>query len=328
MTSRAGTRSGVRTANRGATARRVAVRTLVKAWDDNIFSLSAKAAFWQALSLPPLLLALLGSVGFVGDWFGPETVRLVDATILDAARQVFAPEVVEQIIAPTAASILTDGRADVVSIGFVISLWAGSSAVSALVESTVTAHDQHGVRHPVWQRFVSLGASLTALVLAVFGLPVLALGPDLLPGVLPESWRPGAAALVDAFYYPVLGVLLVLGLTTLYKVALPRGVPWRRLLPGAVLAMIVFVVATSLLRHYIAFVTSTGYTYGALATPIAFLLTAFLLGFAVVLGAQLNNAIDEESPAPATAGRREKILAAGRTVVRRVRPARGENGDG
>jgi membrane protein len=312
----------MRTASRGATVRRVVVRTLVKAWDDNIFSLSAKAAFWQALSLPPLFLALLGSLGYVGDWFGPATVGEVCAAIVDASRKVFAGQVVDEIIAPTARTILTNGRADVVSIGFVISLWAGSSAVSALVDSTVTAHGQDGVRHPVWQRLVSLFYSLTALLLAVFGLPILALGPDLLPSVLPESWRPTAASLIDLFYYPSLGLLLVLGLTTLYKVALPRGVPWRRLLPGAVLAMIVFVVATSGLRYYIAFVTSTGYTYGALATPIAFLLTAFLLGFAVVIGAQLNNAIDEVSPAPATAGRRERLLVAGRTVLRRVRPFR------
>ncbi|MCW2563128.1 MAG: putative rane protein, partial [Mycobacterium sp.] len=39
---------------------------------------------------------------------------------------------------------------------------------------------------------------------------------------------------------------------------------------------------------------------GALATPIAFLLFAFFLGFAVMLGAELNAAIQEEWPAPAT----------------------------
>ena len=44
----------------------------------------------------------------------------------------------------------------------------------------------------------------------------------------------------------------------------------------------------------------TGYTYGALATPIAFLLFAFFLGLAIMLGAELNNAIQEEWPAAAT----------------------------
>ena len=89
----------------------------------------------------------------------------------------------------------------------------------------------------------------------------------------------------------------MLVLTTLYKVALPHSLPWRRLLPGALLAMVVFIAATTGLRVYIAVLTSTGYTYGALATPIAFLLFAFLLGLSIVLGAHLNNAVEEVWPA-------------------------------
>ena len=40
----------------------IAKRTLSKSWDDSIFSESAQAAFWCALSLPPLLLGMLGSL--------------------------------------------------------------------------------------------------------------------------------------------------------------------------------------------------------------------------------------------------------------------------
>ena len=55
-----------------------------------------------------------------------------------------------------------------------------------------------------------------------------------------------------------------------------------------------FVVATVGLRIYLSYITRTGYTYGALATLIAFLLFAFFLGFAIMIGAELNAAIDEE----------------------------------
>jgi membrane protein len=41
-----------------------------------------------------------------------------------------------------------------------------------------------------------------------------------------------------------------------------------------------------------------------LATPIAFLLFAFFLGFAIMLGAELNAAVEEEWPAPATHAKR------------------------
>jgi membrane protein len=66
------------------------------------------------------------------------------------------------------------------------------------------------------------------------------------------------------------------------------------------LATTVFVVATLGLRIYLRWITSTGYTYGALSTPIAFLLFAFFGGFAIMLGAELNAAIQEEFPAPRT----------------------------
>lgn len=280
----------------GPTWRRVVGRTLGGAWDQDIFSHSAQAAFWQALSLPPLFLALLGSLGYVGDWFGNDTVRVVEESIVTFARQVFTPDVVDEIIAPTASSILTDGRADVVSVGFVIALWAGSSAIASLVDSITEAHGQKLVRHPVWQRIFSLLVYLLALVVAIFTLPVIALGPDLLPQVLPESWRGAATSLIGAFYYPGAALITVLVLTAMYRLALPHTLPWRRLLPGALLAMVVFIASATGLRVYIAVLTSTGYTYGALATPIAFLLFGFLLGLSIVLGAHLNHAVEQVWP--------------------------------
>jgi len=57
--------------------RQLVLRTVVRAWDDNIFSESAAAAFWQTLSLPPLLLGLFGVLSYVGDLYGPDTVHAV-----------------------------------------------------------------------------------------------------------------------------------------------------------------------------------------------------------------------------------------------------------
>src|SRR3712207_7087635 len=54
------------TAPRRSPWRRLLGRTLGNAWDDDIFSESAAAAFWQTLSLPPLLLGLFGILGYVG----------------------------------------------------------------------------------------------------------------------------------------------------------------------------------------------------------------------------------------------------------------------
>lgn len=283
-------------------------RTLAKAWHGNIFSEAAEAAYWQTLSLPPLLLGLLGSLGFLGDAFGPGLVTSVQESIIAFCRTVFSPNVVNTIIQPTVADILTKAQAEVASIGFLISLWAGSSAMASFVDAITVAYGQYGVRHDVWQRLFALLLYLVGLVLAVIGLPVLALGPDLLPKVFPSAWRDNISAVISVFYYPVVAVLLVVALATLYKVALPRKLPWYRGLPGAALAMAVFLLASIGIRIYLLAIGRTGYTYGALAAPIAFLLFTFFIGLAIVIGAHFNSAIQEMWPAKYTQRRRWRRL--------------------
>ena len=281
-------------------------RTLSKAWEGNIFSESAEAAFWQTLSLPPLLLGLLGSLGFIGDWFGQGVVTAVRDQILGFSEKVFSGDVVTRIIEPTVNDILFIGKGEIVSVGFLISLWAGSSAMSSFVDAITVAHDQYGVRNEVWQRIFALLLYMASLVLLVIGLPLIAIGPDLLPEFFPADWQPTVASWVSSLYYPTVGVLLVLALATLYKLALPRKLPWHRGLPGAVLAMVIFLLASVGLRLYIGWITTTGYTYGALATPIAFLLFTFFIGMAVVGGAYFNSAIQELWPAKMTRRQRRK----------------------
>jgi membrane protein len=290
------------------TARRgplhLVVRTATKAWKDGIFGLSAQGAFWQTLSMPPLLLGLLGGLGYVAGWFGPETVQQVEDKTLSFCRTVFDPTVVEEIIAPTVRDILNQGRGKIVTIGFLLSLWAGSSAMASFVDAITLAYGQREVRNTIWQRIFALLLYLVAMVIGILTMPVLALGPGLMTRLAPNDWQDEVALLVDRFYYPAVGLLLVLALTTLYKVALPRKLPWHRGLAGALLAMLCFLTTSAGLRWYITWVTGTGYTYGALATPIAFLLFTFFIGFAIILGAQLNNTIQEMWPAHMT--RRER----------------------
>ncbi|WP_410649277.1 YihY/virulence factor BrkB family protein [Amycolatopsis sp. cmx-4-54] len=285
---------------------RLLSRTLSKAWDGNIFSEAAEAAFWQTLSLPPLLLGLLGCLGFVGDWFGQEVVTAVHDRIITFSKTIFSDNAVHDIIEPTVNSILFVGKGEIVSVGFLISLWAGSSAMSSFVDAITVAHDQYGVRNDVWQRIFALLLYLAGLVILVVGLPLLAIGPDLLPQFFPTDWRDTVSYWVGTLYYPVLAVMIVLALTTLYKLALPRRLPWHRGLPGAVLAMVVFLLSSIGLRIYLNWITKTGYTYGALAAPIAFLLLMFFIGLAVVGGAYFNSAIQELWPAKATKRQRRK----------------------
>ena len=137
-------------------------------------------------------------------------------------------------------------------------------------------------------------------------LPVLALGPAVLAGLFPNSIRHQAGDIISVAYYPVIVVALVVLLATFYKVAPKHKHPWHRGVPGAVLATLVFVVASFGLRLYIAYVYAHGLTYGALATPITFLLFYYMMALAVIIGAQFNNATLEYYPPRVSRRERKK----------------------
>jgi membrane protein len=237
---------------------------------------------------------MLGSLAYVAPLFGADVLPTIQRQLISTSNTFFSKNIVAELIEPTVRDIVQGARGEVVSLGFVISLWAGSSAISALVDSVVEAHDQTALRHPVRQRFFALGLYVVMLVFVTVAAPLLALGPRKIGEYVPDNWQ----NVLQFGYYPMLALGLVVAVTILYRVSLPKPLPTHRLVVGAILATTVFVVATAGLRIYLEYITRTGYTYGALATPIAFLLFAFFLGFAVMMGAELNAAIEDEWPAP------------------------------
>jgi membrane protein len=272
-------------------------RAIVKAWHDRVLGLSAEAAFWQLLSLPSLFLALIATLGYVSRWFGSTTVDRTEQQIEDTLSRVFSSQVVSEVIAPTLHEILHGQRADIISVGFVLALWAGSSATATFVNTITIAYDQRDLRGPVHSRLLALWLFLGTIVVGVFVLPMLVLGPDLLRRSFPKGARHTVSTLISTGYYPALVAVLLLGLTTFYKLAPPRRLPWHRGLPGAALAVLIFLGGSTGLRGYINFIVDHNHAYAALAAPIAALLFFFVLALGVLLGAEFNAAIEERKPA-------------------------------
>ncbi|WP_460682950.1 YihY/virulence factor BrkB family protein [Modestobacter lapidis] len=271
-------------------------RTAAKAWSDRILGLSAEAAFWQVLSVPPLLIGLLGSLGYLGDWIGTDQVEQIEDRLVDLASEGLTPSVVDTLVQPTLNDILGSGRLEVVSVGFLLSLWAGSSATATFMNTVVIAYDQRDVRGPIRTRLMALWLFVVGLVSAVLTLPLLVLGPGVLVSLFPAEYQDTAGVLVGAVYWPVVVVGLILVLCSFYHVTLPRRTPWLRHLPGALFAVGFFLAAAVVLRGYVADILTTALPYGALAAPIAALLYCFLLGMSILLGAELNATVEARWP--------------------------------
>ncbi len=271
-------------------------RAVAQAWHDRVLGLSAEAAFWQLLSLPSLFLALVASLGYASRWFGDRTVDRAEVKIETTLSKAFSPEVVSQVVTPILHEVLHGGRADVISIGFVLALWAGSSATSTFVNTITIAYGMRDLRGAVRSRLLALGLFLGSVLIGVIVLPLLVFGPTLVQSWVPKRLQDTLGTMISAGYYPVVVLLLLIGLTTLFHLAPPRRLPWRRGVPGALLAIAVFLAGSFGLRGYISFVLANTHVYGTIAAPIAALLFFFVLALGVLLGAEFNAAIEQEYP--------------------------------
>jgi membrane protein len=276
--------------------RNLAARTIARAWHDRVLGLSAEAAFWQLLSLPSLFLALLATLGYFAGFAGKSTLNEVQQNLLNGFSRAFSRQVVDQLIAPLVHMVLQQGRADVLSISFLLALWAGSSATATFVNTITIAYGMRDLRGALHSRLLALAIYLGSILLGVIVLPALVLGPTVLPKLFPTGMRNTADQVISAAYWPVVILLLLLGLTSLYHLAPPRRLPWRRGLPGAALAMVIFLAGAAALRSYISFIVAHNHAYGTLAAPIAALLFFYLLALGVLLGAELNAEIERTTP--------------------------------
>ena len=291
------------TAARGA-AWRLVVQTVATCLRNRVTGLAAEAAFFAVLSLPPLIFALAGSIGYVFAEFSQAQVAEVKATVLDLAGRALTPGAVDSIIRPTLDQVLGGGRYDVVSIGFVLALWSGSRALNVFVDTITIMYGLGGRRGIVRTRVLSFLLYVLGMLTGVITIPLVVAGPTIAGKVLPQR-----LAFLETLYWPVVVVLCVCFLAALYHVSVPVRTGWRRNLPGAMFTMFCWIFGSALLRAVLVG-TAQGSTsiYGPLATPIAVLLWLYILSIAVLIGAAINAASDQLWPQKETSSARRELL--------------------
>ncbi|MFE6547322.1 YihY/virulence factor BrkB family protein [Streptomyces sp. NPDC057746] len=264
-----------------------------------ILGLAAEAAFFTLLSVPPLLLSLIGLLGYVDAWTGADTIRSLENNLLEASRTVLSDKGVTQIAQPILHDVMKGGRPDVISIGFLFALWSGSRAVNVFIDTITVMYGLDGTRGIVKTRLLAFVLFIVALLIGSVALPLMVAGPDAVVNVVPWS-----TTVVQVLYWPVVIVLSVVFLTTLYHVSVPVRSPWVEDVPGALVALAMWVLGSFLLRIYLTNTIEGPTIYGSLAAPVAVLLWIGVSAFAVLVGAAVNAAIDRVWPAAATSAAR------------------------
>jgi membrane protein len=297
--------------------RRVIAGTLNKLAADRAVGLAGEAAFFALLSIPPLALALTGTLGYFHSLIGAGNIADIQDAISRGARAVLARDTVQDTVDPTVHDVLSGGRADVVSIGFVIALWSGSRAMSTYMDAITIAYDLQGRRSWLTKRVLAYAFFLAAVMVSAVLVPLLIVGPHLVARGAHHPLGDAAGWIVAVAYWPVVVVLSIVSLATLYHVAVPIKKPWRRALPGAVFALLVWVIGSYILRIYFAHRLPGSSAYGALAAPVAVMIWLWVTAMAIIVGAELNAQIDAVWP-PRARLRSDFLGSTQRRIERRL----------
>ncbi|MGZ4457696.1 MAG: YihY/virulence factor BrkB family protein [Nocardioidaceae bacterium] len=256
---------------------------------DECTDLAAALTYYAVLALFPALIALLSLVGLVGQ--GQSTVH----TLLDTLRQVGAGSAADTLRGPlTALSKTTATAGYALVIGLVTALWSASGYVGSFGRAMNRMYEIREGR-PFWKlRPVMLLVTLVAVVLAALVLLALVVTGPAAEAVGNAVGVGSTVVLVwDIAKWPVMLVAVVVIVAILYyatpNVQQPR---FRWISIGALLAIVVWILASAAFGFYVAHFSSYNKTYGALAGGIVFLLWLWITNLALLFGAELDSELE------------------------------------
>jgi membrane protein len=259
---------------------RYLVRSIKKFNEDDMAVYAAALSYQLLFSIFPFMIFLLALLSLLNiteifDW------------LLNQA-QMILPERASELVTNIVEQ-LRSGASGALSFGAVVGLWSASSAVRMTMHALNVAYE---VEDPaLWKRFpLSILYTVLLAVLVIAAAALMLIGPRL------AAWVAKLVGLGDVFTtvwtwarIPVGVVLLVVVAALIYYLFPNTGQPFRLISPGALLAVIVWVVASLGFSWYVANFASYNAVYGSLAGAIMLLLFFFISAAILVLGAELNS---------------------------------------
>jgi membrane protein len=273
---------------RGLSGRELAARTLRSSWQDEVFGQSARLAFYYFLGIFPAFLLVLFLLTFFG--FGPE----LRDTLLDTV-QLILPRETSALVAKAIGELKAGAAFGTIAVSAVLgAIWATLNGAWAMMTGLNKAYAVQEER--AWWRILAIAFALT-ISLGTLGLLALAamfyggraeaiIGRQFGLHALPVSWR--------ILQWLVIVLLLLVSFASLYRFGPNlKDRRWQWSIPGAVIALVLWVGFTVLLRVSEDHFSSSRGIYAGLKPVVGFLLWLYLTGAAIFIGGEANSEIEK-----------------------------------
>lgn len=291
-------------------------RLWVSITSDRILLIAAGATFYLLLALFPALAAFVSLYGFVAD---PRTVADQVAFLGG-----FLPTGGLDLIRTQLQSLAMQDQT-ALSWGFVtglaVALWSANNGVKSLFEGLNVAYREAEKRSFVWLNLTSFAFTLGALVVGIAMIVSVGVVPALLALMRLDGWT---ELIVSTLRWPVLLAMVWAGICLIYRYG-PSREParWRWVTWGAVLATVVWILASMAFSYYLQNFADYNATYGSLGAVIGFMMWTWISVVIMLVGAELNAEVEHQTARDTTTGERLPLGRRGAVMADTVGRASG-----
>jgi membrane protein len=267
----------------------IAAKIWAKLFEDEVFGRAAQLAYYWFFSIFPLLIFLTTLLAFL------PMRRNLDQWIGMLSN--FLPAEGYTLLYNTFQQITGQQRGGLLSFSILITLWASSSGMEAIITSLNIAYDAPSTR--AWWKERLLAVLLT-LGLAAFIIAALALiffGGNI-SGQIAKYF--GLSRTFKTVWgvaqWPIVIGLALLGIELVYYFA-PNvkkgrhGHRWEWFTPGAIFAVGFWLLISYGFRFYVSRFGNFNATYGALGGVMVLMLWLYLTGVAILVGGEINSVL-------------------------------------
>lgn len=271
---------------------KTALRALYKKiMDTEVLNHSAQVAFYFSFAFFPLLFFLVTLFGLV-----LESTEGLRAELFVYLAQIM-PASAYELVHTTLNEIIENSSGGKLTLGILVTLWSASAGVDSLRYSLNAVYELDESRSWLHTKLQSLILTLMFILMLAFALAIVAAGSNFFGFALGKVGLDITSRFVaGAIQWGTIIVVMILTTAVIYSwVPNFEKFRWVWISPGAVVAILLWILLTSGFRLYLQYFNSYNKTYGSLGAMIILMLWMYLTGMAILIGGAINSVLTELS---------------------------------
>ena len=213
--------------------------------------------------------------------------------LLDYLGQVL-PAPAMSLVQQTLGEITRKQRSGLLSFGFFLTVWAASSGFHALNYSLSIAFGVQQFR-PWWkERLVALAQTFGISAFIIAALAIIFFGGTI-DKLLAQNFGFGSTfhSIWLILQWPLVVIFVFFGLEMVYFTSPNLKRKWKWFTPGAIFALISWLIISFSFKFYVARISNYTLTYGSLGSVMALMFWLYLTSIVILIGGEINGVIEQ-----------------------------------